>query len=63
VVPAPQVTSKIKTSIGVERNRESIFIIHIVTDKDESLKIKRVEEFTDSKAELDFYQAVATTRK
>jgi hypothetical protein len=47
------------TSIGVENTRESIFIIHLVTDEDGSLKVKQLEEFTDSKAELDFAQAVA----
>ena len=51
-----------KTSIGVELNRESIFIAHIVTDEDGSLKIKQVEDFTDSKAYLDFIQAVAEAR-
>ena len=50
---------KVKTSIGVESIRESILIVYIVTDEDGSLKIKRVEEFTDSKAELDFTHAVA----
>ena len=57
-------TSRIKTSIGVENHRESIFIMDIVTDGDsENLKIKRVEEFTDSKAYLDFYRAVAAAKK
>jgi hypothetical protein len=54
-----QMTNKAKTSIGVERNRESILIIHIVSDGDGSLKIKQMEEFMDSKAELDFAQAIA----
>jgi hypothetical protein len=52
-------THKTKTSTGIEYTRESIFIVHIVTDEDGSLKIKRAEEFTDSKAELDFVQALA----
>ena len=45
--------------------RESIYIAQIVTDDDGSLKIKRIEDFTDSKAHLDFVQAVtaATTKK
>jgi hypothetical protein len=47
------------TSIGVEWTRESILILHIVTDEDGSLKIKRIEEFTDSKLELDFAQTIA----
>jgi len=62
VRPTPQVTNKAKTSIGVEMNRESIFIAHIVTDEDGSLKIKQMEDFTDSKAYLDFIQAVAEAR-
>jgi len=55
----------VKTVVGVEAIRESIFIDHIVTDEDGSLKIKHVEEFTDSKAHLDFVQAVvaATVKK
>jgi hypothetical protein len=47
------------TSIGVENTRESVCILLLVTDKDGSLKVKQLEEFTDSKAELDFAQAVA----
>ena len=54
--------NKTKTSIGTERNRESIIIVDIVTDEDGSLKIKQYEEFTDSKAELDFAQAIAEAR-
>jgi len=43
--------------------RESLFIEHIVTDEDGSLKVILCEEFTDSKAHLDFIQAItaATT--
>ena len=52
-------TNKTKTSIGVEMSRESIFIGHVVTDEDGSLKLKQVEEFTDSKTYLDFTQAIA----
>ena len=50
-----------KTPIG-EMTRESIFIKHIVTDEDGSLKIKLVEEFTDSKAYLDAIEAVAAAK-
>jgi hypothetical protein len=49
----------VKTSIGVEMVHESIFIADIVTDEDGSLKVKRLEGFSDSKAELDFVQAMA----
>ena len=55
-------TNKVKTSIETERNRETITIAHIVTDEDGSLKIKQVEEFVDTKDELDFYQALAAAR-
>jgi hypothetical protein len=49
----------VKTSVGVEMNRESIFIADFVTDEDGGLKVKRFEEFTDSNAELGFAQAIA----
>ena len=42
--------------------RESIIIAHIVTDEDGSLKFKQVEDFTDSKTYLDFFQAVAAVK-
>ena len=50
-----------KTPVG-EMTRESIFIKHIVTDEDGSLKINLVEEFTDSKAYLDAIDAVAAAK-
>ena len=43
-------------------NRESIFIAYIVSDEDGSLKVNGIEEFTDSRAELDSIQALAATR-
>jgi hypothetical protein len=43
-------------------SRESIWITDIATDEDGNLKIKKHEDFTDSKAELDCYQAVAAAR-
>ena len=58
-----QVTNKVNTAIGVEMTRESIFIGHIVTDQDGSLKIKQMEEFTDSKAYLGgIAQAIAAAK-
>ena len=51
-----------KTSVGVEMNRESIFIAHIATDEDGSLKVKQIEDFTDSKAYLDFVHAFAAEK-
>ena len=58
MVPTPQANNKVMTSIGVEMIHESIFIADIVTDEDGSLKVKQLEEFTDSKAEYDFVQAM-----
>ena len=46
-----------KNSLGLNLDRESIYIVHIVADDDGSLKIKKLEEFTDSKAYLDTMQA------
>ena len=46
------------TSVGVEMIHESIFIADIITDEDGNLKVKQLEEFTDSKAEYDFVQAM-----
>ena len=43
-------------------NREMILIAHIVTDEGGNLKIKEIEEFTDSKAYLDFFKAVAAAK-
>lgn len=57
-----QLTNKAKTSIGVDMVREMILTLHIVTDEDGSLKIGRVEEFTDSKSYLEFYQAIAAAK-
>jgi hypothetical protein len=52
-------TNRVNTSIGVEVNREMIFILHIATDEGGNLKIKKLEDFADSKVELDYYQAIA----
>ena len=54
----PQMTHKTKTLTGIENTRESILIMHIVSDEDGNLKVKRTEDFTDSKAELDYIQAI-----
>ena len=59
MILTPQTNDKVKTSIGVEMVHESIFIADIVTDEDGSLKVKRLEGFTDSKVEFDFVQAMA----
>ena len=43
-------------------DREMMWVGHIVTDEDGSLKFKEVEEFTDSQAYLDFFKAVAEAK-
>ena len=45
--------------MGVRMDREMIWIGHIVTDEDGSLKLKEVEEFADSKYYLDFFKLAA----
>jgi len=47
----------------VKLDHESIYIIHIVPDEDGTLKIKQVDEFTDSKAYFDIHQAMAVGEK
>ena len=39
-----------------------IFIAEIVTDEDGSMKVKQLEEFTDSKAYLDFFETAAAAK-
>jgi len=55
-------TNRATTSVGVEMVREMILIVHIIPDEDGSLKIKILEEFTDSKAHHDFIKAVAAAK-
>jgi hypothetical protein len=43
----------------MDTTHESIFIAHVVTDEDGSLKIKQLEEFRDSKVYLELSQAMA----
>jgi len=57
-----QATNEAKNPYGVNTVRESIFIVHIVTDDDGSLKIKQLDEFTDSKAYLEIAQAFAAVK-
>jgi hypothetical protein len=47
-----------KTSIGVGSTNESLFIVHIATDADGSLKVKKIEDFFDTKVYLEFKQAM-----
>lgn len=50
------------SSFGIEMIREMILTAHIVTDEDGSLKVKQLDEFTDSKAYLDYFKAVAEAK-
>lgn len=51
-----------KSSSGVDIDREPIYISTLVTDEDGSLKIKQNEEFTDSKVYLDMFKAAAEAK-
>lgn len=44
-------------------SREMILTAQIVADEDGSLKFKQLDEFTDSKAYLDFFQAIASAMR
>ena len=46
----------------MEVAREMILISHIVTNEDGSLKVKQLDEFTDSKAYLDSSKAIAEAK-
>ena len=43
-------------------NREFIGIVRTGTDEDGNLRFKQIEEFTDSKAHLDFVKAVEVAK-
>jgi len=42
--------------------RESIIIAQIVTDDDGSLKIKQIEDFTDSKSHFDTIEKIMAAK-
>ena len=44
--------------MGLETAHESLFIVHIVTDDDGSLKIKQLEDFRDSKTYLELRKSM-----
>lgn len=50
------------TLIGVNVFREAIVIATIVTDNDGGLKIKRIEEFIDSKGHLEAMRALEAAK-
>ena len=49
-----------KSSLGIDTTSESIFIMHIVADDDGSLKIKKLEDFHDSKVFSGVHEAMMT---
>jgi len=52
----------VKNSYGLNTIRESLFITHIVTDDDGSLKVKQFDEFADPIAYLEMRQAIAAVK-
>jgi hypothetical protein len=46
-------TTEVKNTGGKERIIESLSIAHIATDEDGTLKIKKLEDFRDSKVYLE----------
>ena len=57
-----QFSNKVKTSVGVEIDSESMFIITFTTDDDGVLKMKQIEGFADSQGQFEFAKAVAEAR-
>ena len=47
-----------KSPLGRDTTQETIFIAHIVADDDGSLKVKKLEEFRDSKVYLEIREAM-----
>jgi len=47
-----------KNTAGLETTHESLSILHIVTDTDGSLKVKKVEDFLDSKVHLEMIRSI-----
>ena len=45
--------------MGLDTILESLFIVHIVTDDDGSLKIKKLEDFRDSKGSTEYSQLIS----
>ena len=58
----PQHTFKSKGPSGVETVHEAIYTTEVVTDEDGSFKIKRAEEFADSKVHVESRQAPAAAK-
>ena len=47
---------------GLDTKLETIYITHFVTDDDGSLKVKQMDEFTDSKAYSVVHKALAEAK-
>ena len=47
-----------KSSLGIDTTNEGIYIIYTVADDDGSLKVKKLEEFRDSKVYLGVHKAM-----
>lgn len=58
----PQMTNEAANPLGVNVKRESIFILHTAPDETGTLKIKQVDEFTDSKTYLEVIRAVSEAK-
>ena len=57
MVFTPQFTNNTKTVFGLETTYEAVVTAHIVTDEGGSLKIKKIEEFVDSKTLIETIKA------
>ncbi|KAF9785413.1 hypothetical protein BJ322DRAFT_1108848 [Thelephora terrestris] len=55
-------SNKVKTSIGVEMIRESMFVFRITADEDGALKITQIDDFTDTKSQNDWFKAIAEAK-
>ena len=51
-------TIELKNSLGMDTTNEVMFIMHIAADDDGSLKVKKVEDFRDSKVYLEIREAI-----
>ena len=47
---------------GIDTKCEAIYIAHFITDEDGSLKLKHVDEFTDSKVYSGLHKALAEAK-
>ena len=50
---------ELENPYGLDTTCEAIYISHFVTDDDGSLKLKQIEEFTDSKVYSGIHKSLA----